>query len=149
MFGANRYKHTPVETFPAGKYYIGDLCYAIEDWDTFCNLTIKDSECLYGKFPWKSANLWQHGTAYGDGCYNGTDGVKYGVDAGLIGILPIEYADKKDYDLTELGSIVEFDHPFSVHYENGKFKFGHIYIDTDPQDDEEEDEDYSDDEDSY
>ena len=35
-------------TMPAGKYYIGDLCYVMSDkeWEEFCSLTIKDNKCL-------------------------------------------------------------------------------------------------------
>jgi len=101
---------------------------------------------LYGKFPWKGKSLWQHGTAYGDGAYRGSDGVVYGVDAGLIGIVPVDVVSE-DANLS-LGSVVEFPTSFSVQYVNGEFTFGHITIDTDPSYDEDEDdyEDYEDEE---
>ena len=39
-------------TMPAGRYYIGDLCYVMsdEEWDEFCSLTIKDNKCFDGEF---------------------------------------------------------------------------------------------------
>lgn len=135
-----------MNTFEKGKYYIGDLCYVLTDWDAFCDLTIKDKECLHGKFPWKDGKFWTHGTAYGDGTYLDQDGHEYGVDAGLIGCIPFEYCDKGVESIDSLGRIVEFDKPFSCDYEDGVFTIGHIVIDTDPPyEDEEEDEDWDED----
>ncbi len=119
-------------SLPPGTYYIGDLCYAIEDWDAFCKLTIKGNECIYGEFPWKTGKLWQHGTAYGDGCYEDQEGNEYGVDAGLIGVLPIEFADKTEYELSELGRVQEFPNGLECSYEDGIFYIGYLRIDTDP-----------------
>ncbi len=134
-------------SFPPGTYYIGDLCYAIEDWDAFCKLTIKGNECIYGEFPWKTGKMWLHGTAYGDGCFADQEGNEYGVDAGLIGVLPIELVDKHEYELAELGNVVDFPGGFECSYDDGIFYIGHLRIDTDPGKREEEDVDYSDDED--
>ena len=133
--------------FPAGKYYVGDLCYVIADWDEFCDKTISGDSVCNGEFPWKGKKLWSHTTAYGDGSYTGSDGHEYCVDAGLIGILPVELCDKEDYqdDLTSLGNVIEFKSPFDPYYERGQFHIGHLTIDTDPpfdEDDQDEDEDY-------
>ncbi len=136
--------------FPAGKYYIGDLCYAIADdgWDDFCKLTITDDgNVLDGYFKWKTKFLWTHGTAYGDGCFLDQKGHEYSVDAGLIGVLPFDLIDKHEYDLNDLGNIVTFAHPFTCDYDDGIFIIGHLKIDTDPGSREEEiDEDYYEDE---
>ena len=37
---------------PAGKYYIGDLCYVMTDdeWREICAIIIKGNQCLDGEF---------------------------------------------------------------------------------------------------
>jgi len=132
--------------FPPGKYYVGDLCYVISDagWDDFCKMTITDGgNVLDGYFKWKSKFLWTHGTAYGDGCFLDQNGDEYSVDAGLIGVLPFELIDKHEYDITDLGNVLEFFTPFTCDYDDGIFIIGHLKIDTDPGSREEEI-DYSD-----
>ncbi len=117
--------------FPAGKYYVGDLCYAIDDseWDDFCNLTIVGERVLDGEFPWKGSALYTHGTFYGDGTYIDNHGREYGVDAGLIGVLPAHLISKSEYGNFEdpengLGHIIEFTKPFECGYEDGTFIIG-------------------------
>lgn len=126
--------------FPAGKYYIGDLCYVINDWNAFCEMTIKGNDVLDGEFPWKDKVLYTHGTAYGDGSFNDQFGHEYCVDAGLIGVLPFEYCDRDEHNeaILELGNVVEFKEPFSCTYRNGMFYIGHLRINTDPREDEDE-----------
>lgn len=118
--------------FKPGKYYVGDLCYAIEDWDAFCDLTIVRTGVLDGQFPWKSGVLWSHGTAFGDGSFGDNEGHHYGVDAGLIGVLPVEFFDKADFKdrLEGLARVVEFTQDFEPYYNDGVFHIGHITIDT-------------------
>ena len=45
-------------------------------------------------------------TAYGDGTYYSTDGLEYGVDAGVIGITDINYSDVDEKELISCGTIV-------------------------------------------
>ncbi len=42
-------------TMPAGKYYVGDLCYVMHDvWDEVCDLMFPhDNSGVYGKFKLK------------------------------------------------------------------------------------------------
>jgi len=130
--------------FKAGKYYIGDLCYVIphkpiDEWKKFCRLTIKGGECLNGEFPWKGGTLWKHGTAYGDGIYVDQDGHEYGVDAGLIGCIPLKLIDEQnETELKRLGNVVKFTKAFTCDYKDGVFTIGHIVIDTDPEDEDDE-----------
>ena len=51
----------------------------------------------------------------------------YGVDAGLLGIIPIESCDGNSMDG---GNIIEFDEPFYCRCEDGHFYFGKINIET-------------------
>lgn len=120
-------------TFPAGKYYVGDLCYAIAEWNEFCDLTINGYGVYEGEFAWNGGKLWTHTTAYGDGVYLDNYGRQYGVDAGLIGVLPVEFVTRDDYSFIEdsdLGHIIEFTEPFECDYEDGTFYIGDIEIQT-------------------
>lgn len=120
--------------FKAGKYYIGDPCYIFsKSWDKLIeeNNFLKPSvfiidghKCAIGS------------TAYGDGIYEDNFGYDYYVDAGLIGILPIELL-KLDEVYNEANieeqpglSVVEFSKDFKVKINDGKFKFGGIRINT-------------------
>ena len=72
-------------TFPAGKYYIGDPCFVLDD--EHFDFTVCDGD---GFVTNGTHVLGYFSTAYGDGCYRGTNGQSYGVDAGIIGIVPAE-----------------------------------------------------------
>ena len=126
---------------PAGKYYIGDLCYVMHgEWDEFCDITISGSSCLDGEFSLKDGRLFaSYGTMHGDGCYDGLS-----VDAGLIGCIRVEDIDlSDDSNDINLGMVVEFDRPFSTGSRDGVIFFGdEININTNGC--EEEEEDYND-----
>ena len=122
-------------TFTAGKYYIGDPCYVVRDgsWaklikDTGCfGLEIDGKNWDDGKFTYRGKPCFAMGTAYGDGCYSDNQGGEYGVDAGLIGILPVDVCTKSGL---KLGRVVEFPNDFDVYEFDGVFRFGHLKIDT-------------------
>lgn len=126
---------------PVGEYVIGDPCYAVPDeyWDELLN------SCNYFRNPIghfrmddfdNKTFVLAFGTKWGDGCYAGSDGNEYPVDAGLIGLVPVDVVE----DLAEHdGIIVKFDKPtLCVDDGSGKLRFGHIVIDTDPEEDEDE-----------
>ena len=96
--------------FPAGRYWIGDPCYAII-----------------------TGLMWQHHTAYGDGVYVDQDERRYGVDSGQLSIALAKNVDAgcgSDLRVKDLAHVVSFKAPFDVSYKNGVFKFGHIVIRT-------------------
>lgn len=129
-------------TMPAGRYYIGDLCYVMHpEWDEFCELTIKGNQCLDGEFTLKDGRRFaSFGTAYGDGTYRSNIGTEHSVDAGLIGCIRVEDIRDDQYDdIEELGAVVEFDQPFEVSSDQGLIVFGHVQIETAGGYDEEED----------
>lgn len=74
------------QTFPPGIYYLSDICYSMDD---------KLYDELWGEQHNYNSGFYTNGkdhfavfhTAYGDGCYKGSNGVSYGVDAGVIGIV--------------------------------------------------------------
>lgn len=138
----SRDKVTQKYTFLAGKYYIGDPCYAIanEKWDSLIDNTgcfgieIKDKPLPNwsdGLYRYKGYTCFASGTAHGDGVYISKIG-RHPVDAGLLGIIPSEAVDKKEsgYPLPRLGVFHTFEQPFQVCEIDGIFYFGDILIDT-------------------
>ena len=129
---------------PAGKYYVGDLCYVMHpEWDEFCDLTIKGNACLDGEFNLADGRRFaSFGTLYGDGLYASNIGTKHSVDAGLIGCILV--SDIRDPEGTEaamksLGAVVEFTEPFTTSESGGVIRFGHVEINTGDVDDDEYD----------
>jgi hypothetical protein len=118
---------------PAGKYYLGDPCYSVPDDRWIEWLDAADSENA-GRV--LIADLDGHkiigfGTAYGDGEYRDQHGNTYGVDAGLIGLVPVEIAENPYEGQEGCGRIVEFTEPFECsRYKDGTLKFGEIVIET-------------------
>jgi hypothetical protein len=128
---------------PAGQYILGDPCYAVPD-DEWMELL---ESCDYfenpiGKITRRDKSYYRivaFSTRWGDGCYKGSDGQSYPVDAGLIGLVP--WAVCKDVIRDDLSEVVTFDKPTKCSSDGeGKLRFGHITIDTDPADEEEDDE---------
>ena len=77
-------------------FYIGDLCYAMKDevydrvWGDLYNYEDGAFEV-----PAYHTYFIVSGTAYGDGYYSSMSGANYPVDAGIIGICPLEMCDEK------------------------------------------------------
>jgi hypothetical protein len=124
-------------TMPAGRYYIGDLCYVMHsEWDEACSLFFPPGDNIGrgqdGEFVLKDGRRFaSFGTAYGDGTYQSNIGTSHSVDAGLIGCIRVEDIRDNTYeDIEELGAIVEFDAPFEVSEDHGLIQFGHVQIET-------------------
>ena len=128
---------------PSGLYYLGDLCYVIQDrelWDKMCEEHFSGD--FNGKFTTaENLTVWNCSTYYGDGCFEDQDGYFYPVDSGSIGIILIDdnYRELLKYEQVaplqsleddELGRVKLFDDEFEVWYENGIFYFGEIAINT-------------------
>ena len=123
---------------PAGRYYVGDLCYVMHDvWDEFCDITIGGRECLDGEFQLKDGRRFAtYSTQYGDGLYPSNIGETFSVDAGLIGCILV--SDITDPEATEaamksLGAIVEFGTDFITEGDRrgtGIIQFGRVIIET-------------------
>jgi len=133
--------------FPAGKYYVGDLCYVMHDeWDEVCGLFFKgrdDHGCNEGVFELKDGRRFaSFNTKFGDGCYFDQHGNEYGVDAGLIGCIAMNDIDlNADGNFTSGGQIIEFKNDFSVSGSQGLSRqdwdgvitIGHIVIKTEEE----------------
>jgi len=139
-------------TMPAGKYYVGDLCYVMNDdeWSEVCDLFFPPTDTGFpgrgvdGEFTLKDGRRFaSFGTAYGDGVYRSNISTDHCVDSGSIGCIRVEdiRADKYD-DIKSLGAIVEFDQPFEVLEDQGLLVFGHVQIETADEAEEEYEEDY-------
>lgn len=115
---------------PAGKYYVGDLCYVMHDvWNEFCEITINDHQCLDGVFALSDGRLFAtFGTMYGDGCYQVQIGREYSVDAGLIGCIRFEDITDPEANISG-GHIINFGEDFEVFEDNGVIIFGDLEID--------------------
>jgi hypothetical protein len=88
-----------------------------------------------GDFTYKSKLCHASGTAYGDGCYQDNHGEGYGVDAGLLGIMPTSIIKTDKKEMKRLGNVVKFLEDFEVYSDNGIFHFGNIIINTRDSDD--------------
>lgn len=108
-----------VHTFPPGKYYIGDLCYVLND---------KLYENVFGGQDYDGGLYTQKGsghsfmvasTAWGDGTYEGSDGNEFFVDAGIIGICPVSVLDNDGSD----GHIYDFKDSVKCEFQRGHFMF--------------------------
>lgn len=119
---------------PAGKYYIGDLCYVMsDDWDEVCELTIKDSKVINGEFEMKDGRRFaMYSTKYGDGLYRSNMGTKHAVDSGTIGcILVDDIIDIPKFEIEDkLGTVVTIDRSFSTAERDGLIVFGDVIINT-------------------
>jgi hypothetical protein len=125
---------------PAGKYWIGDLCYVMHDrWDEFCDKTIVDANCLSGEFQIDGVLVAHYHTAYGDGEYSDGDGNRYGVDAGLIGCIKVDDISPSELENIGLGHVHEFSTRFHTSSsKDGTITFGHVNIETGDSDDYED-----------
>ena len=136
-------------TMPAGKYYVGDLCYVMHDvWDEVCDLFFKDRTdhgCNQGEFTLKDGRRFAcYNTAFGDGLYPSNCGTTHSVDAGCIGCILVD--DVRDPEGTpaamrSLGAVAEFQEPFATGSDGATIRFGNMEVYTGDYGDE-EDEDY-------
>ena len=129
---------------PAGKYWVGDLCYVMhEEWDEVCGLFFKDRDdhgANEGLFTLKDGRKFvSFNTKWGDGGYYDEAENEYGVDAGLIGCILVSDINPVEDDKYLGGHIHEFKTPFTCsggRSEQGRdwdgvIKIGHVEINTD------------------
>lgn len=127
---------TPVAWYvevPPGTYFLGDPCYAVpqEHW-----MPLLESCDFFNGSPVGIANGVQvlaFETACGDGTYYDRQGNAFGVDAGLIGLTPIELARQRiDRPTLEgLGLVVTFTKTTRCTSSQGFLHFGPHRIATD------------------
>ena len=135
---------------PPGKYFIGDPCYVFDKkWSGgavdrgICDVILDGGEQVF-----EGREFYAHFTAYGDGVYPGSNGFAYGVDAGLLGAIPVELIEEQPGP--EDGTIIDAPKGLDCDEVNGVFTFHawggeRITINTSGESDEEDD--YNDEED--
>lgn len=81
-----------------GEYYIGDICYVLSD-EVYDNFWGNQKHFEDGSFlePNSQCSFATVSTLYGDGTYKDQYGKTYSVDAGNIGIVPIELCEKLEF----------------------------------------------------
>jgi hypothetical protein len=137
-------------TYPAGKYYIGDVCYALDD-NVYQNQWGKTYNYSKGTFVInykgvQNAMTVSH-TAFGDGLYvDDISKFEYSVDSGTIGIVPFNLCCPKNIKNNEIkgGHFIESTTPVEFKSQDGIFVIGYndnrnmIIIDTQCDDDYED-----------
>jgi hypothetical protein len=129
-------------TYPAGKYYVGDICNALDikvykgQWGGKYSFAV-------GTHDFKSNGVTEkisvNYTAYGDGTYtDDVNGFKFDVDSGTIGIVPIALCNNQQK--IPGGHIIESSTSVVFNSDKGVFVIGYnnnnnmIIIDTDDAD---------------
>jgi hypothetical protein len=122
---------------PAGKYYVGDLCYVMSDaeWEEVCSLLFEgrnDHGMNQGEFVMKDGRRFaSYHTKYGDGRYESNMWTDHSVDSGGIGCILVDDIKVNKYeDLREFGAVMNFPVEFVTSEEDGVIQFGRIMIDT-------------------
>lgn len=135
-FDGKPIKVVSVVTVPPGVYVVGDPCYAVPrdrwmEWLEASDYTVQSREHVL------CADLDGRtcvgvSTAFGDGEYPDNLGHSYGVDAGLIGLVPIELVDRSTWSYGEhhMPVIMTFDKPVTCYYDDGTIHLGDVVIKT-------------------
>lgn len=119
--------------FKAGKYYIGDPCYVVndEEWDDLLEQT---SHFTNEEQSYKGHNIFAGAIAFGDGLYYDNMERSYGVDSGNLGIIPVVALNDLNIKLLH-GHIITFKFDFNVEINEGIFRFGDIIDSTEEMND--------------
>ena len=125
-------------TMPAGKYYVGDLCYVMHpEWREVCRLSFPANsppKGVEGEFTLADGRRFaSFSTAYGDGEYHSSINTSHSVDSGSIGCILLSDIRDPEYSLEriqQLGAIIDFEAPFEVSNDQGLLTFGPVQIET-------------------
>lgn len=119
--------------FKSGEYYIGDLCYVLneEEWLEVCDLLDIRGDGAHTLTSGKRIGLFY--TSHGDGEYFDQNDNAYGVDSGTIGCI---LASEIDTVLDDSMVLIEFNYDFDIGESDGTISFGHVDIDTKGKEDD-------------
>jgi len=106
-----------IYSLPAGTYYIGDICYVLDD--IIYDHTFGGHGYESGMYQSDLGQFLVSNTYAGDGCYRGSDGFDYAVDAGIIGIVSESLVHTK----TTFGRMCTFPKAVTVRMYDGIFEF--------------------------
>lgn len=92
-------------TFEAGKYFVGDPCYALSDevYDEWGTKKFSSGEIVTSQ-----GVFFVHGTMYGDGMYFDDEETKYPVDSGTLALIPWILCEKLKHRSKIPGRILTF-----------------------------------------
>lgn len=137
-------------TYPAGKYYIGDICYALDD-SVYQNQWGKKHNFAEGTYVLTyngvQSAITVGQTKYGDGIYiDDISKLEFYVDSGTIGIVPFSLCYKKAIKKDKIngGHFIESTSQIEFKSQDGIFVIGYndnrnmIIIDTQCDDDDED-----------
>jgi hypothetical protein len=135
-------------TLPAGEYFMSDPCYVLGSndkkadpsnplydpkwWAVLDAIENEDDGSYNGAYTKDGLTAVIFSTDHGDGVYYDNYRRRYGVDAGMIGIIPVAMATRTDY-LGQVGDMFQrakFAQPFTCSSNDGVLRFGTIRIDT-------------------
>jgi hypothetical protein len=121
-----------------GQYYVGDLCYILEDrWDEVCDIICTRNEggsLKEGEFTLLDGTKFAvYRTKWGDGIYQDQNGKDYPVDAGIIGCIAVKDIMAEDQNVgLQLGQVFDFKFSFNTAKDDSVIRFAQVLIDTDP-----------------
>ncbi len=102
-------------------FYIGDICYVLND-DIYDGIWGKIGQYQDGEYATGGGNKFaMASTAYGDGCYDDDYGNVYGVDAGVLGLVPLELVAKQNG--VQWGAVFEGEGEATMVAKDGEFEF--------------------------
>nr|DAR59231.1 MAG TPA: hypothetical protein [Caudoviricetes sp.] len=102
-------------------FYIGDICYVLND-DIYDGIWGKIGQYQDGEYATDGGNKFVvASTAYGDGCYGDDYGNVYGVDAGVLGLVPLELVAKRNG--VQWGAVFEGEGEATMVARDGEFEF--------------------------
>lgn len=102
-------------------FYIGDICYVLND-DIYDGIWGKIGQYQDGEYATGGGNKFaMASTAYGDGCYGDDYGNVYGVDAGVLGLVPLELVAKRNG--VQWGAVFEGEGEATMVARDGEFEF--------------------------
>lgn len=101
-------------------FYLGDVCYVLGE-DVYYQVWGKENNYEDGIIEVEGTGFRfaVSSTAFGDGTYYDGEGHEYGVDAGVIGLVPLELVEKEDG--LELGRVFEEHGTAEFEADDGKF----------------------------
>lgn len=122
--------HSDFALLPAGTYYVGDPTYALNpaDWDHFMEIA-DDLDGDPERFP--SGRVMAAAPTGADGFFPGTDGFKYAVDSGFIGVMSTNDMSPKARTSTygvRLNQVHTFPEPFGVRVDGGVMHIADLRI---------------------
>lgn len=119
---------------PAGKYYVGDLCYVMHpQWKEVCDILFAnrdDNGCNEGEFTLANGVRFAiYNTEFGDGTYPDDEGNFYPVDAGCIGCIRVEDVYDPEWWLDGM-TVHTFTEDFTTSTDGSDIRIGDVVVHT-------------------